>query len=212
MASRPPRRLPKHLLPHRFEKMCLLTSVTSCAMDRRPIVLTGCGFGFWWAWGYLHSKQTRTITAVSGSALAAACHLCDLHVTRQIEVCDKLRPSCGGIFAMAKIVRRWLETQLPFDAHRRCSGRLRVLTRTLPRFRIVEHTQWQCRADLIDVLVAASCPLRWTLVNDAWHTDCMLCTRVSGHWTVNPPMIYFPPTRVHATDLFNRGVYAAKRE
>ena len=142
----------------------------------------GCVFGFWYVLGVLEATAARrnphdVLQCVSGSALAAAIHLCDGDAATQIRVCASLRPHLLAAPRRAFVIlREWLHAALPEDCARRCRGRLRVLLRRVDGLcgglPCCATERWESKHELIECLLAACSPVPRRLADGRLYMDC----------------------------------------
>lgn len=173
----------------------------------------GCVFGMWHNWGAIDAASSNDVfVAISGSTLAAACSLCELDVVEEIRRCAPLRRYIA--FKLHSTLRRWLTQALPVDCHTKCQGRLVVVCRTFPSFRVTTFSQWRDKEHLIETLIAASSPLFPHAVDGVWYTDCIHvpnAERVLGTEKVLVSRtVLLPPTAESALGLYRLGQSAAR--
>lgn len=145
---------------------------SSIRMPSPVTVAPGCGFGFWYMLGVLHSqKPIENVLCVSGSSLAMVVHLCELNFEDQLQCCSRLRSSMN-ICNVFRVVRAWLEMELPDDCHNRCSGKMTILLRNVRRgFATESISHWRDKMDLINCLLVACNPIP-SYYRDSWYVDC----------------------------------------
>lgn len=173
------------------------------------LIAPGCGFGFWHMWGVLNARGVgihERVWCISGSTLAVVAHLCGLQVEEQLVRCTELRRHTN-LLTVFRVVRRWLESELPGDCHLRCNGKMTVLLRRItPCFPVHRVSHWSSKEDLVDCLLAACSPLAFFR-----GVPCMDCIR----YTPSPSAcraillpskgVFYLPTKPRAQILYNIG-------
>ena len=91
------------------------------------------------------ARRVESVHAAGEAAAAAALYLCGEDMRAMAAAYDR------------RVARGILDTELPFDAHRRCTGRLAVSLVHVGAWPTVHEVDvFATRADLVDVLVAAA--------------------------------------------------------
>ena len=188
---------------------CYLASRTPLTHSTMPptTVAPGCAFGFWHMWGVLDArKPTDDVWCISGSSLAMVVHRCELDVATQLDRCSRLRATVTPCNVF-RVVRAWLESELPDDCHLRCNGRMTVLLRNVYRgFAVERVTSWRDKADLIDCLMAACIPVRPTKFRGQWYVDCVHhCPSADARMLPSRTVLYVPDETA-ARELYALGV------
>ncbi len=184
-----------------------VTHIAAFPMCMPVTVAPGCAFGFWHMWGVLQARRpTGDVWCISGSSLAMAIHLCDLEFETQLLYCSQLR-SVMNVFNVFRVVRFWLENQLPDDCHTRCNGRMTVLLRRVKRAFSIEYvSHWYSKTDLIDCLMAACNPMFPSSFRGSWYVDCLRYRPSPGCSTLPYRIVVHPPTEEGARDLYAAGL------
>lgn len=178
-------------------------------MNETILLAPGCGFGFWHMWGLLEARGVAPhehVWCISGSALAMVVHLCELQVEEQLVRCTRLRrhTNLRNVF---RVVRRWLEAELPDDCHVRCNGKVSVLLRRItPCFPVHRVSHWSSKRDLVDCLLAACSP--WALFRGVRCMDCVHHTPSPTYQAIVLPrkLVCYLPTESAARTLYETGV------
>lgn len=168
----------------------------------KTIHCPGCMFGFWHNWGVLAGfKQSYVYETISGSSLAATFHICGLNVDTELEFADKLR---NKIFLLHSTLRYWLQERLPENCHKKCNGRLIILVRTFPQFKVIELKHWTSKEHLIESLIASASPFFPVRMNGQLYVDCMRIR--SKYETINSKTRYYVISRSQAKKDYVRGL------
>lgn len=177
-------------------------------MDK--VYCPGCIFGFWYNWGVMQRFDLRRtyFMAVSGSALAAVCCLCELDVEKQLDACNALRSMMYRL-KLHLVLLTWLESELPNDCHTKCEGKLCILTRKLSSCQVTQFTTWRNKRHLIDTLIAACSPIIPHAIDGDLFVDCMW-TMCPADFSMLPKSscILFPPSKEGARKLYLEGLVA----
>lgn len=180
-------------------------------MQQDGLHCPGCGFGFWYALGGLQALRPRgRLTAVSGGALAAACHLCGIDPEEQIPKCSALREGLVHSWNLHGTLRNWLHVALPEDSAERCAGRLVVYTRRYPFLDVRTFDAWRDRDHLVETLVAAASPVVPVCVDGEWLTDCVCVSLPGPHLPVVTR--FSVPDEEACRRLIRAGELAAEQE
>lgn len=171
------------------------------------IFCPGCIFGFWYNWGVMQNFDIETtyFMAISGSALAAVCSLCELDVKKQLDVCNSLRSMLFRL-KLHSVLLTWLESELPVDCHLRCTGKLCILVRKLSTLEVTKFTSWRSKRHLIDTLIAACSPFIPYAVDDIYFIDCVrfACPEDYTHLPQSTCKM-LPPTKEVAKMMYLEG-------
>ena len=148
--------------------------ITSAMAPRAGLIFPGGGLFFWWQAGTIIGLSNHRVAlsrtpsvGASAGALAAtlgACEVdmevaldCALDLTRQAGCFDRGPWGLYGVWG--GLVRSWLHTLLPDDAHERCSGQVSVLVKQpssgYPWLKQLAVSDFECRDDLIDCCMAS---------------------------------------------------------
>lgn len=172
------------------------------------LIAPGCAFGFWHMWGVLKTRgvgSDENVCCISGSSLAMVVYLCDLHMEQQIDRCSRLRKKIH-VCNMFRVVREWLECELPDDCHVKCNGKMTVLLRHPIRWTVHSFSHWYSKTDLIDCLLAACIPVLPSQFRGGWYMDCIDHTPTGTHTRLPRQVVLYIPTADQARALYSNGV------
>lgn len=148
------------------------------AQPSRPLAKDSLGFGFS-AGGLLFPYYIGVADALtsagivtpktqiagsSAGSIVAACNASGIGWDIVTEACLKLAHDCrtkGTRFRLSSVLRCTLETVLPDDIHRKCSGTCFIaVTRVIPTFRPELVSNYTSKQDVIQTLLT-SCHIPW---------------------------------------------------
>lgn len=146
--------------------------VTDSVAQARPplfVSFSGGGIYFFWQLGavkYLreHYQITRVpmAGASSGSIVAclSACGVCPLKTVEAAYALsleyDIWNRKLGLIGIWGGLIRKWLDSLLPDNAHEIVSGRLHVVIAKAPTLELFEVSHFESKADLIEAVMASA--------------------------------------------------------
>ena len=168
----------------------------------------GCAFGMWYNWGALCASSAEEVfVAISGSTLSVACFLCNLNVEEEIQKCLRYRKNI--MFDFRNTLRSWLTESLPIDCHTQCEGKLIVLCREFPSYKLKTFSSWRHKEHFIETLIAACCPFFPHSVDGVWYTDCLYVYKPETYLCTEKKLIsklvLLPPTSDFALELYKKG-------
>lgn len=172
------------------------------------ILCPGCGFGMWHNWGVLslNSKQ-NTYIAISGSTLSVVCFLCNLNVQTEIKRCMPLRRRIFWNFRGT--LRKWLIEALPDNSHIICEGKLIIVCRMFPSYKLITFTHWKDKHHLIETLIAACCPFFPHSIDGIQYTDCISVYDAKQFFGADKILasktVRWPPSGNSALKLYEKG-------
>ena len=105
------------------------------------IVNGGGGFQFWWKLGVLHhlniQKDNIYFIGISSGNLANVLFICDVPFDKIILESEKIFKNCKSLKDVIELTPQWLDTLLPDNAHKICSGRLFIALYKFPNTTVV---------------------------------------------------------------------------
>jgi hypothetical protein len=137
------------------------------------LVFPGDGIFFWWQAGVVSALQKRynlgdlQMAGASAGSLSAVSAACNLNMHDGLELALRLSEEAGawdkGTFGLygiwGDIVREWLDTMLPENAHVTCSGSTHLAVKTvslrMPPVTTRLVSEFESRTDLIDCTMAS---------------------------------------------------------
>ena len=139
---------------------------------RKVLKFGGGDIFFWWMAGAMKELCHRgsltekyVLQGASAGALAAVLGACQIPTDKALDLAHSLtleswvfqRP-WGLVGVWGSILRTWLHTLLPDDAHHRCSGRVEVVVTEvqLPRLRRVTVSEFGSKDELIEACLASA--------------------------------------------------------
>jgi hypothetical protein len=176
-------------------------------MQPVTVIVPGCGFGFWHMWGLLRARgieRHEHAYCISGSSLAMVASLCNLDVELQVLRWARLRTQMNLCNAF-RVVRTWLDTELPSDCHLLCNDKMTILLRDPVRWSVHSFSFWYSKSDLIDCLMAACIPLVPSRFRDEWFVDCVSHTPTTPHIRLPCRVVRYIPSDSEVRLLYTCG-------
>lgn len=157
-----------------------------------PLKVAFCGAGifFWWELGGIewlreHYNLAKVpMIGASGGALAATLAATGVDPDAALKSAHRLGKEYGiwerplGLAGVwGEIIRRWLEELLPENAAELCRDRVELIVTTLPSFQLKTFSDFESKADLIDVNMAS--------VHVPFFLDWRAAAMCRGKWCID---------------------------